>query len=130
MKPPWLGRAVLWVCLPASERESIPGDLIEEFTTRGSDARRWYMRQAVRSAIPALGIRWRRGELQERLALLLILIFLPFAILFGGGRFVLSHVPRKAAAVPLLSYVAVSLGVSAACTLVGWLFEKRSGGRQ
>ena len=129
MKPPWLGRAILWLCLPASERESIPGDLLEEFVTRGGDARHWYLRQALRSAIPALGIRWRRGEAQELLALILILFIMPFAILLGGGTFVLSHVPRKADPLEASVYLTVSLGVSAFCVLIGWLFQKRIGGK-
>ena len=84
MKPPLLGRAILWLCLPVSEREAIPGDLLEEFA---------------------------------------------LAILLGGGRFVLSQVPRKAETLEASFYVPVSLGISGVYILVGWLFQKRIGGK-
>ena len=130
MKPPLLGRAILWLCLPESERESIPGDLLEEFARRGGDARRWYVRQAILSAMPGLCIRWRRGEIQERIPLALMLFVSPFAIVLGGGRFVLSQVPLKAELLRVSFYIPVGLGISAFCVLAGWLSQKCLGGKR
>ncbi len=129
MRPPLLGRAILWLCLPESERESIPGDLEEEFAQREGDARRWYLRQAVLSAAPALAMRWRRGEVQERIALALVVFVLPFALVLAGGRFVLSHIPLKADELPASFYIPVSLGITAICLLAGWIAQKRLGGK-
>ena len=129
MRPPILGRAILWLCLPESERESIPGDLEEEFALRGAGAGRWYLRQAVLSAVPALAMRWRRGEIQERIALVLAVFMLPSVLVLAGGRFVLSHVPLKADALPAAFYMPAGLALSAVCLLGGWLVQKRLGGK-
>jgi hypothetical protein len=130
MTPPLLGRAILRLCLPASERESIPGDLEEEFALRGRGARKWYLRQAVLSAAPALAMRWRRGEMQELLALLIAIFVMPVVLMLAGGRFVLSHVPLKADALPALFYIPAGLGLTAVCLLGGWLLQMRLGGKR
>ena len=114
MKPPLLSRTILWLCLPASDRESIPGDLFEEFNSLGDDAGRCNLRQAFRSAMPALGTRWWRGEIQECFTLALILLASPFVLVLGIGRFVVCQVLLKAEVLRPSFCVPVSLG-SAHC---------------
>ena len=130
MRPPLLGRAILRMCIPESERDSIPGDLMEEFAMRGKGARRWYLRQAFHSIVPGFRMRWGRGEIQELMTLAFMLFVLPFAIILGGGRFVLSQVPLKAESMRASFYIPASLGVSAFCVLLGWLSQKLIGGKQ
>jgi hypothetical protein len=113
--PPRLGRALLWLALPAPEREAVAGDLHEEFLTvvvprRGARrARGWYWGQVLRSLGPLLALRWQR---RSRVALLAgsaaaVLATLP-PLLLGEAlrRFVLSQVPLRASGEPGAGYVA------------------------
>jgi hypothetical protein len=81
-----LARGLLLLSLPAAERESIPGDLDEEFTSlvaTGASvaaARAWYWRQVWRSVTPLLSIRWRRAEVQETA----VVILLTFGVLLSA----------------------------------------------
>jgi hypothetical protein len=67
-EPIWLGRAILWLCAPKSERETIIGDLVEEFRELGANGQRpaarqfWFLRQAVAYAGPLLVLKWQRGK--------------------------------------------------------------------
>lgn len=99
--PPLLGRAVLWLCLPSSERESVPGDLHEEFQAIAREqgtagARRWFLRQAMASALPLLSQRWRQGEMPRLLLIALAGFALPLRVLDLAWTFILSQVPLKA----------------------------------
>lgn len=68
-EPIWLGRAILWLCAPKSERETIIGDLVEEFRELGANGQRaaarqfWFLRQAVASAGPLLVLKWQREKI-------------------------------------------------------------------
>jgi hypothetical protein len=64
--PPRLATWLLGVFLPATERETIPGDLAEEFAfivqgDGNARANRWYWRQTVTSVAPMLRSNIRRG---------------------------------------------------------------------
>jgi predicted permease len=77
-RPPVLARRLLAFVLPASHRDSVLGDLDEEFADhvvpgRGRrHARRWYCRQALGSLPYAARLRWREASRRSPLA--------------GGGR--------------------------------------------
>jgi hypothetical protein len=119
--PPRLARGLLLLSLPASERESIPGDLEEEFAillasgTSVAAARAWYWRQARRSAAPLLGTCWRRAEIQENVVVVLLAFAAPLRVLDLLWAFVLSQVPLKVDAIRPVEFLALSL--TAACIL-------------
>jgi len=98
MKLPLLGRAALWLCVPASEAEAIAGDLAEEYFGDRLPrlVNRWYLSQAVRSAIPLLVTRWRRGELAGVLLGALVAILVPLRLADVLWAFVHSQIPLKA----------------------------------
>jgi len=118
---PWLARGLLLLSLPAAERESIPGDLEEEFAcllAAGASvaaARAWYWRQVWRSVAPLLGTCWRRAEIQENVILVLLAFGAPLRALDLLWAFVLSQVPLKVDAIRPAEFLALSL--AAACLL-------------
>jgi hypothetical protein len=99
---PWIGRAALWLCAPSEDAEAIAGDLAEEYfgdrlARMGPwRANRWYVSQAVRSAVPLLMSRWRRGELAGLVAAAMVTILAPLRLADLLWVFVHSHVPLKA----------------------------------
>jgi hypothetical protein len=99
---PWLGRATLWMCMPAEDAEAIAGDLAEEYfgdclPRMGlRRANRWFNSQALRSALPLLVSRWRRGELAGLIAGALVTILSPLRLADLLWSFVHSQVPLKA----------------------------------
>ena len=86
-------RAVLWLCAPESDAETIAGDLFEEMRERG---RWWRMQQALRSAGPLLVMRWRSGELRLALLASILAVAAPLRIADAFWAFVHSQVPLKA----------------------------------
>lgn len=115
MCPPPLARRLLMLSLPAAERESIPGDLDEEFEilvttgTSVSMARNWYRRQVWRSFVPLLATRWRRAEIQENAIVVLLAVGVPLRALDLLWAFVLSQVPLKVDAIRPGELLALSL---------------------
>jgi len=87
--------AALWLCAPADDAEAILGDLEEEFAGQRL-SRRWLVSQAVRSAVPLLMTRWRRGELAGLIAAALVAILAPLRLADLLWAFVRSQVPLKA----------------------------------
>ena len=70
MKPPRLAERLVQWSLSPEDRPAVLGDLDEEFdsisaTLTVSEARRWYWRQAVTSAVPNAARRIRQGYLRE-----------------------------------------------------------------
>lgn len=104
-RPPFVGRFLLRAVVPASHREYVAGDLLEEFRTTKAEqlgpagASRWYVGQAVRSAWPFMLLRLRRGEFIAELAVAqLLVIGMLFALEVVWGL-VLGQVPLRAAAI-------------------------------
>ncbi len=99
---PLLGRAALWLCVPASEAEAIAGDLAEEYfgdrlpRLGFRRARHWYNSQALRSAVPLLMTRWRRGELAGLLLAAIVAILVPLRLADVLWAFIYSQIPLKA----------------------------------
>lgn len=103
--PPSVGRILLRALVPASHREYVAGDLLEEFrTTKAAElgpagASRWYVRQVVRSAWPFLLLRLRRGELVAELAVAQMLVVGTLFALDAVWELVLGQVPLRAAVI-------------------------------
>jgi len=99
---PWFGRAALWLCAPSGDAEAIAGDLAEEYFGDRLPrlglwgANRWYVSQALRSAVPLLVSRWRRGELAGLMAAAMVTILAPLRVADLLWAFVHSQVPLKA----------------------------------
>lgn len=119
--PPAIARGLLWLSVPAAERDSIPGDLAEEFSAllaagaTAADARSWYWRQVWRSGVPLLSARWRRAAVPENVLLALLAFAAPLRALDLLWAFVLSQVPLKVDAIRPQEFLLVSL--AAACVL-------------
>lgn len=100
---PLIGRMLLRVIVPRADHEYIAGDLLEEFRLHmvpalgDSGARRWYLRQALRSACPFLLLRLRRGTIACDLLCAQLAVAAPLASLHLLWMFVLSQVPLRAA---------------------------------
>jgi hypothetical protein len=98
----FIGRTILWFCAPTEDAEAIAGDLAEEYfgdclPRMGlRRANRWYVSQAIRSAVPMLISRWRRGELAGLIAAALVTILAPLRIADLLWAFVHSQIPLKA----------------------------------
>ncbi len=86
--------AALWLCAPAEDAEAIFGDLEEEYVGLRL-SRRWLVSQAVRSAVPLLVTRWRRGELAGLIAAAMITILAPLRLADLLWAFIRSQVPMK-----------------------------------
>lgn len=86
-----IAKFLLWLCAPADHADAILGDLIEECRGAGG----WFLSQTIRSAVPLLVLRWRRGELAGMLATALCAILVPLRLADGLWSFVHSQVPRK-----------------------------------
>ena len=62
-EPPIFATALLYLILPKRERQTLPGDLLEEYETTivpkfgATYARLWYWIQVLRSVKPMLGLR-------------------------------------------------------------------------
>lgn len=104
-RPPFIGRVLLRAVVPASHREYVAGDLLEEFRSAGAaelgpgGASRWYVWQVVRSAWPFLLLRLRRGELVAELAVAQLLVVGTLFTLEAVWGLVLGQVPLRAAAI-------------------------------
>ena len=104
-RPPFVGRVLLRALVPASHREYVAGDLLEESRTTKAEqlgpagANRWYVWQAARSAWPFLLLRLRRGEFLTELAVAQLLVIGTLVALEAVWGFVLGQVPLRAAAV-------------------------------
>ncbi|MFW6084073.1 MAG: hypothetical protein ACODAA_02565, partial [Gemmatimonadota bacterium] len=112
---------LLRLFVPASHREYVAGDLLEELRagkreqlgSRG--ARHWYVGQAARSAWPFLLLRLRRGELVAELAIAQLFVIGVLLALDAFGELVLGQVPLRAAAVtPGFEVAGLVVGGSAA----------------
>ena len=132
--PPRMGRALLWLALPPPERETVAGDLHEEFATvvlpqRGARrARGWYWGQVLRSMAPLLVLRWQRRGRPPLLAVgaaALLMAAVPLLAAEALRRFVLSQVPLRAGPEPSLGYL---LGMTWLGLLLAWL-GARAGAR-
>ncbi len=88
-------RAVLWLCAPECDVETIAGDLDEECSMhrRGSW---WRTIQAIRSAGPLLAMRWRSGELPVALLTAMLAVAIPLRIADVFWALIHSLVPLKA----------------------------------
>ncbi len=97
--PNWLGRAVLRLCAPKSDRETILGDLVEEFHELEMQGQPlvtrqiWFLRQAITSAGSLLVMKWRREKMWRSilavgagyftLAVLIMAVDISFYVLAG-----------------------------------------------
>ena len=93
-----------------ADREAILGDLEEE---AAKQPRGWLWWQALRSIVPALRMRWRRGELQEPILVPVLLVMVPFRALDLLWTYVLSGVPLRASAERPIEFLVASLVVLA-----------------
>ncbi|MGJ5815096.1 hypothetical protein [Paludibaculum fermentans] len=115
--PPRAAQALLWLCLPEQEWQTIPGDLEEEYLTtvlprlgeRG--ARWWYLRQAVHSAGPLLAMRCRQGALSRLLVFPLLVCVLPIAGFESAWSLLLTQIPLKADSLRGADYALISLAL-------------------
>lgn len=104
-RPPFVGRVLLRAVVPASHREYVTGDLLEEFRTIRTEqlgpagANRWYVWQVVRSAWPFLLLRLRRGDFAAELAGALLLVIGTLVALDAVWGLVLGLVPLRAVAI-------------------------------
>lgn len=109
--PPRIARALLWLCLPASERQTIPGDLDEEFSlvilpARGpAAAHRWYLEQVLHSIAPLLAMRLRHADFTRALLAALLTLAAPLVATHALRSFVLSQVPLKTDSTPSTLYL-------------------------
>lgn len=126
MNPPVLARALLWMALPYSEDESIPGDLYEEFKVIDPRrAKRWYWRQVLGSLVPLVMERWRRGEVLRSI-MILISAVAPLWAANELWRYVLSCVPLKAdPSKPIWLLLTVALMELLCLAVVAFLEAKR-----
>ena len=101
--PPPLARSLVRLCTaPDADRESILGDLEEEFATvliqcGPAVARRWYWSQVLRSLRPLLSQRTRQADRVRRL----------FAVAIGAATLVGGFVLLAASAVTLVQAVSI-----------------------
>jgi hypothetical protein len=135
MRVPLTGRMLLRLFVPRRDHEYVAGDLHEEYARLvlpalgEAAARRWYVRQALRSVWPFLLLRLRRGELSGDVLGAQLLVVVPLIVLHALWTFVLSQVPLRASVLApgfevasvaalgvcaLLSGAARELGASAA----------------
>ena len=137
-RPPVIAASLLQLFVSAEQAESLPGDLLEEFTSRAAGeglpaARRWYRHQVVRSAGHLLAEQVRSAPL-----LLLIVVIVSFVLLDFSVRAVdactaifLAHVqiyPYIPAPVFFLLYVGI--GERILCPLLtGWVAAAIARGR-
>lgn len=104
-RPPFVGRVLLRAVVPASHREYVAGDLLEEFHTTKAEqfgpagANRWYVWQAVRSVWPFMLLRLRRGEFVAELAGAQLLVVGTLFALEAVWGLVLGQVPLRAAVI-------------------------------
>lgn len=104
-RPPFVGRVLLRTVVPASHREYVAGDLLEEFHTTKAEqlgpagANRWYVWQAVRSAWPFMVLRVRRGEFAAELAVAQLLVIGTLFALDAVWGLVLGQVPLRASVI-------------------------------
>lgn len=129
---------LLLAAAPADERAFVAGDLLEAAAAMrprdgddgdgsgqgcgGSEAaaRRWLLRQAVRSLAPFLLMRWGRGHLLRPLLLAELLFVLPAVLLDRLWSLTLSQVPLRADTLAD-GQLALSVGLLAAlAALAGW----------
>ncbi len=121
--PPLIGRLLLRAIVPRADYEYVAGDLLEEFhlimlpSLGMAGARRWYWSQALRSALPFLLLRLRRGALASDLFFAQLAVVVPMALLHLLWTFVLSQVPLRASSIVPAFVIAsmVFLVLSAAC---------------
>jgi hypothetical protein len=85
-------RGLLYLCAPTEHVDAIIGDLTEEHC--GADL--WLASQALRSVVPLLIARWRRGELAGLIAVSMVTILAPLRLADLLWAFVHSQVPLKA----------------------------------
>ena len=116
-------RAVLWLCAPESDAETIAGDLFEEFGALHR-SRYWLIRQSLQSVIPLLIMRWRSGELSAVLLAAIIAVAIPPRIADLFWAFIHSQIPLKAdtswsASVWVCNLVVASAGVTIAARSLG-----------
>jgi hypothetical protein len=100
--PPLLGRVLLRAVLSPTDHEHVVGDLTEEYLclrdggVDSQTARRWYLRQVVRSLLPLLMLRLQRGSTARALLTSQLLVLAPVWMLDLLWRSVLSQVPLRA----------------------------------
>lgn len=87
--PPRLAGWLLATFLPESERETIPGDLAEEFAVLAADesparARRWYWRQTSASLWPLFRTNARRGGWLKAIGAALAAYIVVAAVVIAG----------------------------------------------
>jgi hypothetical protein len=102
IRPPRLASFCLELLYPAPLAQAVAGDLEEEFRERVALAGPrlasfWYWRQVATSARYAAQRRWANGDFTA-LAICAALGLAALCLVSEAGRFVLSQVPRKAAA--------------------------------
>jgi len=100
MRPPRAAEALLLALAGDAEADFVAGDLAEDFgllfAERGPGAaRRWYLKQVVRSAPSLIGLRMRSGELTGAVLRATLGVLLPLVALDRLWRFVYSHIPLK-----------------------------------
>lgn len=120
VSPPVLCRALLWLCVPQREAESLTGDLEEEFrllatTTGMKHANRWYARQVICSLPCMLAVWIRRGELTRTLLMASFAFVLPVRLIDALHSYTLSQIPLKEDSVRSSEFLALMLAMGFAC---------------
>jgi hypothetical protein len=122
--PPILARAMLWLCLPENDLQTIRGDLDEEFVTfalpnaGAASARSWYMRQAWKSLPYAFSMRGRTTEIPSTVLLAYLSFLVPIAFLNALRTYVLSQIPLKADSVHSTEFLIATLALGMFATLL------------
>jgi hypothetical protein len=138
-EPPRLTSWLLDLFVPADQADSIPGDLLEEFTTKAAQAgvraaRRWYRGQAVNTIAHLLSLQYRASPWATIGAVLVGLVILPDSaqiVHLTAGVF-LEHFriyPYVPARIVWVIY-AVGLECVVCPLLAGWLAAAISKGRE
>jgi hypothetical protein len=129
--PPRWAECVLAAALPPADRDSVIGDLREEFATtavpvRGCGRARWWYRVQVARSLAPIAVRaWQRASLLHASVVIVCAAaasVLPALMLVALRAFVLQQVPLKTtpeASVQFLTLLAATLGGSLLVSVAG-----------
>ena len=124
MMPPRLATLLLRTVLPARDRETLLGDLLEEYALIAQHAAdRWYWRQAFRSVAPILWSNIRRGGWLKTLGVALAAYLL--VSLAMPSESVLTLIYPETPFHRDVVYIALSFMVCAWLTIVAGYFAAR-----
>jgi hypothetical protein len=137
-EPPRLTSWLLDLFVPAGQADSIPGDLLEEFTVKAAVSRRrarlWYRRQVVRTVGHLLNLEFRRSIWATIGAVLAGLVVLPYSARLSsfGAVALLEHYPVYYYVGPRAFWLIHIAGINCVVfpLLVGWTAAAISKGRE